>query len=153
MEIANKLGDKFAWGPRIREFDHSERCKHCKTVVKIARGLFAFKQHEQSAMHKKNMPSTSSRTPHIAATLFTSCSKETGVLSATIYHCLKIIVDDASFTSSERFRRNRSFYKVMPPDSTFAAINYGKAVQHIRPLYQLLKKCQSPELNINKFFC
>ena len=125
-KFTNNLSKKFAWGLRIPGLDHSVRCKYCNTVVKIARGLFALKQHEQSAMHKKNMPSTSSRTPNIAAALYTSCSKETGVLRATIYHCLKIIVDDASFRSSECFSRNRSFYKVMFPDSSFAAINCGK---------------------------
>ena len=125
-KFTNNLSEKFAWGLRIPGLDHSVRCKYCNTVVKIARGLFALKQHEQSAMHKKNMPSTSSRTPNIAAALYTSCSKETGVLRATIYHCLKIIVDDASFRSSECFSRNRSLYKVMFPDSSFAAINCGK---------------------------
>ena len=90
-KFTNNLSEKFAWGLRIPGLDHSVRCKYCNTVVKIARGLFALKQHEQSAMHKKNMPSTSSRTPNIAAALYTSCSKETGVLRATIYHCLKII--------------------------------------------------------------
>ena len=92
-KFTNNLSEKFAWGLRIPGLDHSVRCKYCNTVVKIARGLFALKQHEQSAMHKKNMPSTSSRTPNIAAALYTSCSKETGVLRATIYHCLKIIVE------------------------------------------------------------
>ena len=79
-KFTNNLSEKFAWGLRIPGLDHSVRCKYCNTVVKIARGLFALKQHEQSAMHKKNMPSTSSRTPNIAAALYTSCSKETGVL-------------------------------------------------------------------------
>ena len=81
-KFTNNLSEKFAWGLRIPGLDHSVRCKYCNTVVKIARGLFALKQHEQSAMHKKNMPSTSSRTPNIAAALYTSCSKETGVDSS-----------------------------------------------------------------------
>ena len=98
-KFTNNLSEKFAWGLRIPGLDHSVRCKYCNTVVKIARGLFALKQHEQSAMHKKNMPSTSSRTPNIAAALYTSCSKETGVLRATIYHCLKIIVKKSRLSS------------------------------------------------------
>ena len=109
-KFTNNLSEKFAWGLRIPGLDHSVRCKYCNTVVKIARGLFALKQHEQSAMHKKNMPSTSSRTPNIAAALYTSCSKETGVLRATIYHCLKIIVDDASFRSSDIEPRHNDIY-------------------------------------------
>ena len=103
-KFTNNLSEKFAWGLRIPGLDHSVRCKYCNTVVNL----------------------TSSRTPNIAAALYTSCSKETGVLRATIYHCLKIIVDDASFRSSECFSRNRSLYKVMFPDSSFAAINCGK---------------------------
>ena len=96
-KFTNNLSEKFAWGLRIPGFDHSVRCKYCNTVVKIARGLFALKQHEQSAMHKKNMPSTSSRTPNIAAALYTSCSKETGVLRATSCDRVGIHMDESSY--------------------------------------------------------
>ena len=102
------------------------KCRYDQKIINVLSEQKDLKNHSECEIRKRAVGALPSQ-PSIMASVSNASSFQEKQHKTLFLHCLKIVLDVASFRSSYPFSSKRGLYSKMFPDSQLSAIRCGRS--------------------------